>query len=372
MGLERGSEDGPGADGAAPRMVVGVLTDPDLPASIARRLPDRLPGVLSRRVSDEVDWVVEAVRDPFEVKAPDDDRLINKAKQRVRDTNWDLAVGLTDVPVRDGERVVLAEVSEPDRVALVSLPALGGLRIGRRAAEAIAAVVGRLVTDLPGRDGATPPRRTAGTAHAAALSTPGDDDVGVEIVATRGWGLPRLLAGMVRTNRPWQLVLGLSTALAGALTGSAFGILYSTIWQLGAALSPVRLTAVTLGAIGTLVLWLVVGHDLWERDPPGGRAAQATWLRNTSTVLTIAFGAVIFFLTLFVLNAVAAAVVIPPDYLASTVGRPVGWYSYLTVALMATVLGTVAGAVGSGLENDATVRRATYGYREQERWREVG
>ena len=38
---------------------------------------------------------------------------------------------------------------------------------------------------------------------------------------------------------------------------------------------------------------------------------------------------------------------------------------------MASVLGTVAGAVGSGSEDDAAVRRATYGHREQERWREV-
>lgn len=38
---------------------------------------------------------------------------------------------------------------------------------------------------------------------------------------------------------------------------------------------------------------------------------------------------------------------------------------------MASVLGTIAGAVGSGLEDDTTVPRAAYGYREQERWREV-
>ncbi|MFG2446699.1 hypothetical protein ACGFQG_27890 [Nocardia fluminea] len=36
---------------------------------------------------------------------------------------------------------------------------------------------------------------------------------------------------------------------------------------------------------------------------------------------------------------------------------------------MATVLGTVAGALGSGLADDVTVRRATYGYREQDRRR---
>lgn len=353
-------------------MVVGVLADPDLPAAIARRLPDRLPHLLSRRVSSEVTWVVEAVCDPFEAMAPNSDRLIDKAKERVRDTKWDLAVGITDVPMRDGDRVVVAEISDRDRVALLSLPALGGLGLRSRSAELIAAVVARLVTDIPGRDGATPHRGAIGTVHGTVVVIPCDDDVGVEVLVSRGRGLPRLVAGMVRANRPWQLVLGLSTALAGALAGSAFGILYSTIWQLGAALSPVRLTAVTLGAVATLVCWLVVGHNLWERGSSGDRASAPNWLRNTSTLLTITFGAVIFFLALFVLTAVAAVVVIPPEFLAGELGRPVTWSNYVPVALMAAVLGTVAGAVGSGLEDDATVRRATYGYRELERWREVG
>lgn len=88
-------------------------------------------------------------------------------------------------------------------------------------------------------------------------------------------------------------------------------------------------------------------------------------------MLTVALGAVVFFLALFAVTLVAAAVVIPPDYLASILVQPVDWRDYLTVALMASVLGTVAGAVGSGLEDEKTVRRATYGYREQERWREV-
>jgi hypothetical protein len=88
-------------------------------------------------------------------------------------------------------------------------------------------------------------------------------------------------------------------------------------------------------------------------------------------MLTLGFGAVMFFLALFTISTVAAAVVIPPKYLASQIGGPVDWRGYVTIGLMASALGTVAGAVGSGLEDDETVRRATYGYREQERWREV-
>jgi hypothetical protein len=69
-------------------------------------------------------------------------------------------------------------------------------------------------------------------------------------------------------------------------------------------------------------------------------------------LVTIAFGALIFFVLLFAIAVVAAVVVIPLEYLAQHVGEAADWRSYLTVGLMASVLGTVAGAVGSGLEDE--------------------
>jgi drug/metabolite transporter (DMT)-like permease len=60
--------------------------------------------------------------------------------------------------------------------------------------------------------------------------------------------------------------VGLSTALAGAATGSLFGVLYSNIWTLGSRLDWWRFLAVTGGAIAVFVVWLIGGHGLWERQ----------------------------------------------------------------------------------------------------------
>ena len=51
----------------------------------------------------------------------------------------------------------------------------------------------------------------------------------------------------------------------------------------------------------------------------------------------------------------------------ATLANPVGPGEYLTLAWMATSLATLAGALGSGLEDEETVREATYGYRQQRR-----
>jgi hypothetical protein len=359
-------------------VVVGLLADPDLPTSIARQLAEDLPGVLAERVDHGVTWEVEYARDPFEAHSGWE-RLIDKAHDRVRKSNWDLAVAITDVPVRSKGAVVVADVSAKHRVALVSLPALGGLRLRRRARRVVAPIAEWLAAGITGED-VTPPgerlrTRGGGLLRRGQLARPvepGDDDIAVEVVAGDGAGASlRLLAGMVRANRPWHLVLGLSSVLAGALAGAVFGVLYSAVWQLGAALSPVRMAAVVVGAVAAFAAWLIVRHELWERTSKDRPAATGVGMRNASTVLTIGFGSLVFFVALFVLGLVGAAVVIPPNYLAGVLGQPVDWVDYLTVAVMASVLRTVAGAVGSGLEDDETVRRATYGYREKERWREV-
>ncbi|MCP9618677.1 hypothetical protein FOH10_06660 [Nocardia otitidiscaviarum] len=349
------------------RMVIGLLADPDLPSQLARRLGDELPGELGRALGGGTEWRAEVLADPFEALYPDHEYLIDKAHERVRDTPWDIALCITDVPLHDGGGVVVANIDAPGRVAVVSLPALGGVRLRRRLTELAVALVGALL------------RRPEDTAVdrelARRLPSPlrvhrGPADTDTSVVRSRRSGVPTLLAGMVRANRPWQLIVGLSTALAGALTGTAFGVLYSSIWTLAVSLSGLRLAGITVAALASLTLWIIVGHGLWDtRESFGWTQDSDRLLRNAGTVATVAVGTTAFFGTLYLLALAAVTLVIPPEYLSGVVQRPVRIHDYLAIALVATVLGTIAGAVGSGLEDDVTVRKATYSYRERERRR---
>ena len=115
-----------------------------------------------------------------------------------------------------------------------------------------------------------------------------------------------LVAGMVRANRPWRLMLGLSSALAAALATSAFGLTQDTIWLLADALGPWRLSLAALGSIATLVVWLIADHELWERrNGYAARLGHPIGLYNAATVITVLLGVVSLYVALLVLNFLA-------------------------------------------------------------------
>ena len=77
---------------------------------------------------------------------------------------WDLAVVLTDVPLRIGRQPVVADASATHGVALVSLPALGAVQLRRRARDAIVRLVDGLMGEslAVGRRDADARRRRVG------------------------------------------------------------------------------------------------------------------------------------------------------------------------------------------------------------------
>ncbi|MFC4374505.1 hypothetical protein ACFO5K_10360 [Nocardia halotolerans] len=354
------------ADERVENVTIGVLADPDLPARVAHRVRADLSADLARALDEPVHWRVEVNDDPFEAMYPDKGHLIDKARDYIRDTSWDLALCVTDLPLHRNGEVVVVEIDPAHQVALISLPAVGAVRLRRRLREIAVAVVGGLRSRRPESGSPALPMRVRGL---RSVETDGE----LRLVRSRPLGTAYLLAGMVRANRPWQLVVGLSTALAGAMAGTAFGVLYSNIWSLATSMGPVRLAGVTVAALVALSTWLIAGHGLWERRDPGDGIGpdRHLALRNAGTLTTVAVGTVVFFLALYLISLGAVALVISPEYLALTLGRPAALLDYPTIALMATILGILAGAVGSGLEDDNTVRNVTYGYREQERRRVV-
>ena len=78
-------------------------------------------------------------------------------------------------------------------------------------------------------------------------------------------GYLRVLFGMVRANRPWRLVPGLSKALAAALATGAIATVNSTVWSLAGSLSAPRLVIAMVGSRRAHDRLADRGRELWHR-----------------------------------------------------------------------------------------------------------
>lgn len=337
--------------------VLGVVTDPDLPTRIGSGMSDELSAWLGERTGDS--WRVDVVSDPVTAGETDPARVLSWTARHREERGWTYAICVTDLPLLPGDRPVLAEVDVQDKVAFVSLPVLGGWAPHRRMRRMLT----QLLDELLGSD--VPENRMSGVPIVRATPERGAD---VRYTTSRGRGWVRLLTGMVRANSPWRLIFGLSSALAAALATSAFGLSSTTIWQIGDLLDPVRRVLAAFGSVALLVFWLIASHHLWERknDERTGSSRLPT-LYNASTVLTLSAGVACMYAGLFVINLGVAAFLVPSSLLTSTLGHPADATTYVTLAWGFTTMGMIAGAMGSSLESDRSVRQAAYGYREQRR-----
>ena len=112
------------------------------------------------------------------------------------------------------------------------------------------------------------------------------DDGEVGFVASRISGRLRLLAGMVRANRPGRALLGLSKLLVGAFGTAAFALTTNTIWQMGDALDGLRLTVIMLLSSPALIGWLSL-RTTCGRSRPADTPRELARLFNAGTVVTL-------------------------------------------------------------------------------------
>jgi hypothetical protein len=115
-----------------------------------------------------------------------------------------------------------------------------------------------------------------------------------------------------------------------------------------------------------MVVWIIVAHRLWEALSHR-ESLYWTGLYNGVTALTITIAVLLAYATLFTLVLLVAVVFVPSGYFQAVLQHPIGVSEYAKLAWFATSLATVAGALGSSLEDEDMVRNAAYGYRQRRR-----
>ena len=243
-------------------------------------------------------WEITVVSEPFTTGSEDVDTAVDRLQDHARQRDWDVVIGLTELPLHDQEgRHLLVESDPAQRTSVLSLPALGGLRMHSRARRAVRSLVDAMADP------------DADEEHRRALP--------------RRRGRWRLLLGMVLANRPWRLVPGLKSALVAALATGAVATINSTVWLLAGSLSWWRLVVATFVSIALVVGWLVIDGKLWDRpDGDSPQARERSRLYNASTLVTLTAGVLICYLALYVLNLLWAWFVLDPKVMGGFLRTP--------------------------------------------------
>jgi uncharacterized membrane protein len=126
-----------------------------------------------------------------------------------------------------------------------------------------------------------------------------------------------------------------------------------------------RLAVVCVVTICGCVVTLIAAHRLWEhaRDY---RVREQAIMFNIVTLITVTFGILALYAAVCIFTLLAAALVIEPAVMTSEIGHRATVIDYVRLALLASALATVGGAIGGALESDAAVREATYAYRHEQ------
>src|SRR3954471_19397041 len=106
---------------------VGLVADPAAPTEIARGMTDLSP-------PDGGDtWDITVVSEPFTTGSEDVETAVGRLQDQASERDWDLVVGLTELPLHDHQgRHLLIETDREQRTAVLSLPALGAFRMHTR------------------------------------------------------------------------------------------------------------------------------------------------------------------------------------------------------------------------------------------------
>lgn len=350
---------------SVPEVCLGMLVAPTLAGSFVQRLVADLTEALQAR-DPEVRWRVDVVTDGLVQPPAEDDEIVSAARERLLDRGWDLALCLTDLPLRVARRPVVAHASPVHAVAVLSVPALGTVAVRRRSRDAALRLIDALVGEDEGAGLSAGQVKARSQRLTRRLSELGSDakisSEGVRFTARVLTGHLRLLTGMIRANRPWRLASGLSRALSAAGAAGVFALVTSDIWRLADAFGGLRLTLVAVGAVAGITATLILGGGLWEHARHR-RMRQQVVLFNLATTGTVLIGVLAFYAALFLMALPAAWLLVPGRLLSAALGHHAEFGDYLELAWLISSLATLGGALGAGLETDEAVRQAAYTYR---------
>ncbi|WP_416150173.1 hypothetical protein ACM26V_04055 [Salipaludibacillus sp. HK11] len=373
---------------------IGIVPAPETASDISDKLASDLSERLRDYVDDNYTWKVEVVVDSFVGAEEDAYETMKHARKIALENNWDYTVAITDIPLFKNGEFLVAEVDDNKALAQISFPALGIFPLYRRVRSSTLQLISEMhhgknedarddvqerINNLPKTK-----KKVLHNTDSRELIKRGpqkkilpidrvvtdDDDTPVRYIARpKINGYFRVGTGMVRANNPLKVIRTFKSVVAIAFATGAYALIFPTVWLLADAYELERAATLMVVSYFAMTTWIILAHNLWETKKEAPDKAPLVRLHNFSTLITIGLGVIVYYFVLLICFLVAVFLFIPPDLLESDTGigreADLGYYIYLSWLI--TSIATVIGAIGAGLEDEETVLKGTYGYRQRKR-----
>ena len=359
--------------------IIGLVVAPGVTEKLAQSLINDIPNILSEQDNHQRDWKVDLVVDPLTGFAESVEEIFKKVQDYHNKREWDYVVGITDLPMFYHQNVLALDINKKNGAAIFSYPAFGWRPVKNRFKHAIVTIINELhysEREHVGYDDNNRVKKEINKQFPFSriektevhLKETGNNHLRY-LSNSRSLGMIRLVSGMTFANNPLNMMASLSNIVAIAFTTGAFGLIFSTMWNMGLNFSPWRLFGISIMAILGMLVWIMVSHGLWESTKKA-KHKRIVMLYNLTTIMTLLIAIVIYYMILYLLFLIAELVLLPPGFLGQQVGLngPASVQLYLSIPWFATSISTVAGAIGAGLLNDQLIKESTYGYRQKVRY----
>ncbi|MBA9941182.1 5,10-methylene-tetrahydrofolate dehydrogenase [Ralstonia insidiosa] len=299
---------------------VGLVVAPGVTERLAENLIQEMPKMLSTHYDHQQEWIFDLVTDPLTGFAESVDEIFGKVADYHDKRQWDYVIAITDLPMFADKQVMALDINMENGAAIFSYPAFGWRPVKKRFKHAIYNIIQELN-------------------EAEQESRNYDNNNQIENSVKKQFPLSKIDKETIYMKET-----------------------DSSMW---------RLFGISIIAIIGMLIWIMMSHDLWEPVNKSNHK-RITWLYNLTTIMTLIFAIIIYYIILYLLFLIAEIVLLPSGFLGQQVGLkgPAGIDLYLSIPWFAASISTVAGAIGAGLLNDELIKESTYGYRQRVRYEE--
>lgn len=353
---------------------VGIIVAPGVLDNVVDRLKKRVADRLEEEVSDSVEWEIEFITDSLTGFAETKEELYDKTVDYLEDNEWSHVVTVTDLPVHNDDKIIAIEINKSKKAALISIPAYGWPPIKKKVSRSIVSII-KIMEDLYDQEKQKRHFKkffpTSRLHHQRETMEETGEERIVYYLNNNIRGILRLTGGMAWANNPFNMMRSLSGVIAIAFATGSFGLIFSTMWNLSYYFPNWRLGGITLMAVIGMVVWIIVSHNLWERNAPE-KHKRIVKLYNRTTLVTLFISLFFYYVVLYIMFLSAGLMLLPSNYVASSIGvEEIGIGFYLQLAWFAASISTVAGAIGAGIQDEGLIRESTYGNRQRSRYQKT-